>query len=254
MKKVWWLMLFMFVLFTLIPRVSQAQLLEYGKELCGDTVNFYCLEIDETIVKTSAGTTIKEKKVIPTWEMLWPNETDREIVMKINRRNIALKKGDILAVPYDMLDKTFFDYSPFPYQIESGEKMIIWDPSLLAYGAYDQNGTLVRWGPGVGGKDKCSDIGRSCLTRPGEFHIIRKEGLNFRSGRYPLGCSGSKCAPMPYSMFFEDNYALHSGNLPGANASHGCVRLFYSDAAWLNQNFVEIGTKVIIKPYPKPRA
>jgi len=244
----------MLVPFTLIPRVSEAQLLEYGTALCGDTINFYCLTVGATVVQkvliTPQGIFTTEKIVIPTWEMLWPNETEREIVMKINRRNIKLQKGDVLAVPCDMQGKTFMDYSPFPYQIKTTEKLIIWDPSLLAFGAYDADGTLLRWGPGVGGRDFCPDIHRSCRTKVGTFRIIKKEKADFRSSRYPLGCSGLSCAKMPWAMFFQENYAFHAGNLPGANASHGCVRLFYSDSLWLNKNFLEIGTRVIIRPYP----
>ena len=248
----------MFVLCLLTPQLSHAQIEQYGAALCGDTVNFYCLTVGETVVKkvfiTSQGITTTEKKMIPTWEMLWPDEREREIVMKINRRNIKLQKGDILAVPCNMQEKTFWDYSPYPYQIEPlGKKLIIWDPGLLAYGAYDSDGTLVRWGPGVGGRDYCPDIHRSCRTRVGNFHIIKKESPSYRSTRYPVGCSGSRCAKMPYAMFFQENYAFHAGNLPGANASHGCIRLFYSDAQWLSKEFIEIGTKVIIRPYPKSR-
>ncbi|HAT9080505.1 TPA: L,D-transpeptidase family protein, partial [Legionella pneumophila subsp. pneumophila] len=33
------------------------------------------------------------------------------------------------------------------------------------------------------------------------------------------------------------------------NASHGCVRVKPQDARWLSQNFIKIGTKVIIKSY-----
>jgi lipoprotein-anchoring transpeptidase ErfK/SrfK len=53
-------------------------------------------------------------------------------------------------------------------------------------------------------------------------------------------------------MFFNKaGYAFHgSPKVPGQNASHGCVRIFTDDAKWLNENFVEIGTTVIINPYP----
>jgi lipoprotein-anchoring transpeptidase ErfK/SrfK len=174
--------------------------------------------------------------------------------MKINRRNTKLKKGDVIAVPCDMAGKTFMDYSPYPLKIEpSGKKLIIWDPALLAYGAFDPDGNLMRWGPGAGGKDFCPDVNRGCRTKVGTFEIIRKEGADYRSGRYPAGCTGSNCAKMPYAAFFqEQGYAFHAGNVPGANASHGCIRVFYSDAQWLHV-WLEIGTTVIIRPYPVKR-
>ncbi len=52
---------------------------------------------------------------------------------------------------------------------------------------------------------------------------------------------------MPYCMFFHGGYALHgSYELPGYNASHGCVRMYKADAEWLNQSFLRIGSKVIV--------
>ncbi|MCX7124554.1 MAG: L,D-transpeptidase, partial [Gammaproteobacteria bacterium] len=41
-------------------------------------------------------------------------------------------------------------------------------------------------------------------------------------------------------------FALHGSTLPGYNASHGCVRLFFDDAKWLNQDFLNIGTRVTV--------
>ena len=55
---------------------------------------------------------------------------------------------------------------------------------------------------------------------------------------------------MPFCMFFYHGYAMHASYLPGYHASHGCIRLFYEDAEWLNKNFVDMGrrgTKVIVQ-------
>jgi lipoprotein-anchoring transpeptidase ErfK/SrfK len=57
-------------------------------------------------------------------------------------------------------------------------------------------------------------------------------------------------------MFFHGGYAFHGSNeIPGYNASHGCVRIFSEDARWLNQEFIDLpeegGTKVIIQEYPQ---
>jgi len=42
-------------------------------------------------------------------------------------------------------------------------------------------------------------------------------------------------------------FALHgSYEVPGYNASHGCVRIFVDDAEWLNEDFTDIGTRVYI--------
>ena len=64
---------------------------------------------------------------------------------------------------------------------------------------------------------------------------------------------------MPYCMFFHHGQALHGEpqGLPGYNASHGCVRLYVNDVAWLRFDFVDPpmaennfrGTKVVVMPY-----
>ena len=77
-------------------------------------------------------------------------------------------------------------------------------------------------------------------------------GPHFRSSKYPIGCEGKSCAAMPYAMFFYNSYAIHASNdVPGRNASHGCIRVLREDAKWLNQEFVEVGTKVIVNSYEK---
>jgi len=48
-------------------------------------------------------------------------------------------------------------------------------------------------------------------------------------------------------MYFHGGFALHgSYEVPGFNASHGCVRLFVPDAEWLNQDFTAGGQKVMV--------
>jgi len=214
----------------------------YGETLCNES-EFHCLTVTvvtaEKEIKTKRG--LKKIEVImpQTWAELWPDEREREIVMKVNRLNIKLKAGMIIAVPNDLTDKTLLDFSPYEKKIEApNKKLLIFDPNLLAWAAYDDLGNLVRWGPAVGGK-------KGKLTVVGNFHIIKKSGPKCRSGKYN--------APMPWAMFFHPaGYAFHgSPNVPGHNASHGCVRLFNDDAEWLNKNFVEVGTKVIIRPYPE---
>jgi len=212
----------------------------YGETLCNNH-GFHCINIRETTVekyfKTKKGSKKIEINVAETWEELWPDEREREIVMKVNRLNIKLASGMTIAVPNDMTNKTFMDFSPYPTEIDSlGEKFLIFDPKLLAWAAYDQKGQLVRWGPASGGKPGYHTPAR-------EFTIFKEAGPKCRSSKYD--------APMPWAMFFHKaGYAFHgSPKVPGYNASHGCVRLFNEDAEWLNKNFVEVGTKVIIRPY-----
>lgn len=105
----------------------------------------------------------------------------------------------------------------------------------------------VKSGRASGGRSYCPDVGRSCKTPAGTFYIQSKGGAGCRSSRYPVGKGGAK---MPYCMFFSRYYAVHgSYDVPPRNASHGCIRVTPSDALWLHRNFMDIGTKVIVKPY-----
>ncbi|MFN7097613.1 MAG: L,D-transpeptidase [Gammaproteobacteria bacterium] len=130
----------------------------------------------------------------------------------------------------------------------TGKNVFIFDPSQGAWAAYDGNGNLVRDGFGSGGRDYCSDIDSPCHTPSGVFHVYRKDGADCKSNIYPIGEGG---APMPYCMFFHRGFAVHGsyGVEPGKNVSHGCVRIYPSDAEWLSQNFMDIGTTVIVKHY-----
>ncbi|RUQ81903.1 L,D-transpeptidase [Legionella septentrionalis] len=122
----------------------------------------------------------------------------------------------------------------------------VYNPRTLRWQAI-KNGKVVRSGKGSGGRGYCPDVKRSCKTPSGTYSVISKGGSSCRSSRYPVGKGG---APMPYCMFFSKYYAVHgSPDVPNYNASHGCVRVKPHDARWLNQNFLHIGSKVVIKPY-----
>lgn len=128
---------------------------------------------------------------------------------------------------------------PPPSKIAGGNIVKV-DLGRLSWGAYDDQGNLVKWGRVSGGKGYCPDIRRGCRTITGTYTIFRKQGAGCKSSRFPVGKGG---APMPYCMFFHGGYALHGSNsVPNYNASHGCVRMVPADAQWLNQNFVRVGS------------
>lgn len=128
-----------------------------------------------------------------------------------------------------------------------GEKVIIVDPRVHAWGAYNAQGELIRGGLATAGGNWCPDIKRSCRTRSGSFRIQSLGAASCKSSIYPLPRGG---APMPYCMFFNGHQGLHgSYNVVDGNASHGCVRLRVSDAEWIRFHFAGMGTKVIVKPY-----
>src|SRR5438105_444841 len=51
--------------------------------------------------------------------------------------------------------------------IPAGEKTVIIDPSVHAWGAYDKSGTLVKSGIATAGSNWCPDLGRPCRTSVG---------------------------------------------------------------------------------------
>lgn len=219
--------IFIFFLYLISNEVFSAAL--YGSKICHDSTLYYCYKV----------------KKHDTWAKLFSNEETRDLVKRINRMNIPLRSGMIIAIPEDITNTHLLDFSPFERQINPpGEKIIIVNFSKLAFAAYDADGTLEHWGPISGGKGYCPDIGRKCNSPRGVFSIYNKEGADCVSTKFPVGRGG---APMPYCMFFHGGFALHgSPEVPGYNASHGCVRMFPSDAKWLNQDFTQDETQVSV--------
>lgn len=196
-------------------------------------------------------------KVAPgqSWEKLFPDEQQRDLVQRINRSYNSVWSGKELVVPRNLDNTTMLNLSPFPQKIDGEhEREIIVDQDKLAWGAYDERGQLVKWGPIASGSDKCSDSNKACRTLTGIFRVFSKEGPKCKSNIFPIGKGGAK---MPYCMYFHKGFALHgSDDIPGYRASHGCVRMFTQDAKWLNEEFVTIskeqngymGTLVVVRP------
>jgi len=139
-------------------------------------------------------------------------------------------------------------YSRLSQQIScNGERVIIVDPRVHAWGAYSEDGRLIHAGLASAGSGWCHDLGRPCRTRSGTFRIHSLGDSDCFSKKFPLGEGG---APMPYCMYFNGGQGIHgSYELAEGNISHGCVRISVSDAYWLRFNFAHIGTKIIIRPY-----
>jgi hypothetical protein len=193
-----------------------------------------------------------------TWETLFNTPKDQDLVQRINRINVHLKPGMVIAIPNHMEELSIYDVSPFPRFIPAtGEKSIFVDQSKLAWGAYNEQGELIWWGPASGGigAQHCAKDQGDCTTPSGSFRIIRKQDENCISTVFPVRANGeSGGAMMPYCMHFWRGIALHgSEEVPGYAASHGCVRLFIQDARWLNEEFIDLpgaggklGTRVIV--------
>jgi hypothetical protein len=184
-----------------------------------------------------------------SWASMFPDTEIRMMVRKVNRMNTPLHAGMIIAVPKNVNSVKLMDLAPFPSKIDPPHNNLVQvNLSKLAWGAYDENGTLVNWGPVSGGKGYCPDIHRGCHTPTGNFTVYDRQGAGCISHVFPVATHGG--APMPYCMHFHGGFALHgSPTVPGFNASHGCVRLFVEDAEWLNHQFVNVGsTRVRIVP------
>lgn len=196
----------------------------YGTGLC-DKPGYKCITV----------------KYGQSWKRLFPDKVQRDVVQRLNRTDTKLWSGRKLAIPENLESITALDISPFESSINTDEKVIIVDQDKLAWGAYNEQGNLVKWGPISSGKNYCRDINRSCLTVNGVYHIFSKKDHRCRSNSFPVGRGGSH---MPYCMFFYRGYALHgSPYVVGHRGSHGCIRLFTQDAKWLNEKFVSTGDK-----------
>lgn len=129
-----------------------------------------------------------------------------------------------------------------------GKKVFVFSPKATAWAAYDADGNLVKTGSASGGKDYCEDIGRSCRTVTGTFRVYSKKGEECKSSIYPIETGGG--GRMPYCMHFSGGYSIHAAyEVPNYNASHGCVRVLPSAAKWLNEDFINVGTTVVVEPY-----
>lgn len=223
----------------LIANHAFASLSRYGEKFCHQP-GYHCIHT----------------KNYDSWDDLFPDVQTQDLVKRINRMNIELKPGMTIAVPDNLEQLSVYDVSPFPRYIEArGEKTIYISQEELAFGAYDEQGELIWWGPLSSGSGQCPKTEGHCQTPSGEFRIIRKQDYDCISTAFPQRSDGSDGgAEMPYCMHFYRGYALHgSDTVPGYQASHGCVRLFIEDARWLNEEFVDlpgagglVGTRVII--------
>jgi hypothetical protein len=210
----------------------------YGETLC-NSPDYLCM-------------TIKKGE---NWDNLFIDPEQRDIIRRLNRMNVALRKGMIIAVPKNIDRLTIYDVSPFPRYIESTrEKTIYVSQKKLAWAAYDADGELLWWGPISSGIEKCPGVHGGCTTPTGLFRVVRKQDIDCISTVFPQREAGQGGgALMPYCMHFLRGYALHGSNdVPGYRASHGCVRMFVEDARWLNEEFVDLpgggveGTRVVI--------
>ena len=182
------------------------------------------------------------------WYSLFPNFQQREAVMRLNRTNVSLRYRNWIVVPKDLNKMNYMAMSPLPNQIKSdGQKTIVVNLALFAFGAYDSTGKLIYWGPVSSGRKRCFDDNvHTCSTVTGRFRIFKIGGVDCASNEYPLETHGG--APMPYCMFIHGGTAMHASTLSGfINRSSGCIRMFGDDAKWLNEQFAQKNMTVVVQ-------
>lgn len=163
------------------------------------------------------------------------------------RFGIADDNGNIHYTAHHSSDSKGSGHFP-EKRAATGRKTFVFDPKIHAWAAYDAQGNRIKTGRASGGADWCDDVGRSCRTVVGKFRVYSKKGEECRSSKYPIETNGG--AKMPYCMHFHGGYSIHAAyDVPNGNASHGCIRVLPSAAQWLNQNFIDVGTTVEVKPY-----
>ena len=141
-----------------------------------------------------------------------------------------------------------------PARVYYGEKTFVFNPATLSWAAYNSSGYKIASGAANGGASYCPDIGRRCSTPVGTYRVQSKGSVSCKSTRYPIKRVRGKVvrggAPMPYCTYFSTSFAIHgSPYIGGRNQSHGCIRVTTSSARWLSRNFLDVGTKVVVKPY-----
>lgn len=146
------------------------------------------------------------------------------------------------------------DYAKrLPQSIDTkGKKVVLVDPKVHAWGAYGEDGSLVRAGIATAGGVTCPPDDPdepTCRTSSGTFKIVSLGDGECASRVYPRPEGGGL---MPYCMYFHQGQALHGSPDPAvieANVSHGCVRMRIPDAEWMRYNFAQVGTVVKVLPY-----
>src|SRR3990167_5636444 len=66
-----------------------------------------------------------------SWDSLFPDVDQRDLVQRINRTYNSLWVGKVIAVPRDLAHMTMLDLAPFPIQINAQEKQILIDQDKL---------------------------------------------------------------------------------------------------------------------------
>ena len=150
------------------------------------------------------------------------NDDQLALLEKLNRAD----RGHLARLPQLVVPLVWssdeLEYSPLPVRYVPG---VEWPTYLVVYlpgqvfGAYE-HGRLIRWGPVSSGAHLSE-------TPSGVF------ALNWRSPGRASTIDPDWFMRWYFNFGNRDGLAFHAYALPGAPASHGCVRLLERDAQWL---------------------
>ncbi len=146
----------------------------------------------------------------------------RAILEKLNRRDLThLARLTELIVP-DTWPDDELAYSPLPSEwtwAAALPKALIVDQFAQVFGAYE-NGGLVRWGPVSTGR-------KETPTPAGSYN------LTWKSKSRRSTDNEAWLLKWYFNFINSRGVSFHEFELPGAAASHSCVRLLTRDAMWI---------------------
>jgi len=151
-----------------------------------------------------------------------------------------IRAGRKLLVPELADGQT--EYTPLPTVYPPAlahRKYVVIDLKRQFLGLYEC-GRLAASYPVSSGRSDRGPKGENFRTPTGQYKVHAKH-KDAKSSKYPEPNGG---APMPYAVnFIFPGYWMHGGDLVGFPASHGCVRLLYTDAPKIF-GWAEIGIPV----------
>jgi L,D-transpeptidase catalytic domain len=143
------------------------------------------------------------------------------VVLKLNRLDADhVRSGVTLVIPEKI--EELISYSPFPRELETAReipKLLFVSRRVQAFGAYEF-GRLVLWGPTSTGK-------KETPTPAGLYHT------NWKAKATRSTVNTEWLLPWYFNIDNKTGISFHQYELPGAPASHGCVRLLADDASWI---------------------
>lgn len=165
--------------------------------------------------------TLKTRKQIDSLFNAY-SEDQIKTILALNRiEKNRLRPQKPIIIP-DCASEDFKAYSPFPATINFLQcipKTVLISQRVQAFGLYE-NGELVKWGP--------VSTGKNSTRTPNGLNYG-----NYKAKRKVSTVDDSWILPYYFNFMNFEGVGVHQYALPGYPASHGCVRLYMSDAKYI---------------------